>query len=196
MSRQLILMCGPAGAGKTFIGKSIASRLSATYLDKEVMCEVLVDALLVEKGSDKHDRESEIYASEVKHLEYKSLMSTAFDSMIAGNNTVVCSAPFLSQVTNDDWTQDLIDMSKILGFEIFAVWCHTDGNTSKERIIARNNPRDNWKLRHWEEYSANAQYSTPHSLLNFFTIDNGIKPKEALISQMTRFLDMVQKASA
>lgn len=193
MSRQLILMCGPSGAGKTLIGKSIADRLSATYLDKDVMCEGLVGSLLVEKDSHEHDRESEAYTGEVKHLECEALLNNAYDSMLASNSTTICSAPFLSQVTDDEWASKLIDRSNILGFEIFAVWCHTDSNTSKERIIARNSPRDNWKLAYWEDYTASAQYNPPHSLLKFFTIDNTTNPKEPLISQMERLLDLIKK---
>jgi len=114
MSHHLVLVCGAPGSGKTYIGSELSKQIQAVYIDKDTISDCFSGALLDLLGSHKDDRESDIYVNNVKSLEYETLMTLAMENL-ALKHSVICSAPFGSQLKDDRWLQDVAISAGNLG---------------------------------------------------------------------------------
>lgn len=146
-----IIISGFAGSGKSTVGKHIAKKLNYTYLDKDTLSRDFTEKVLADNDSYEGDRESELYSKVINPIEYKTLVDTAIENMLLGNN-VILSAPFIAQLKEDNWFETNIS-SLIRGeVKLSIIWIHTDEDTERIRLIDRNATRDKWKLENWNEY--------------------------------------------
>ena len=107
---RLILVSGPGASGKTFISKHLARACSkAVYLDKDSLASVFVEALLHLSGEPHDQRDSEVYFTKIRPLEYKALLSVASDNLRLGSD-VIADAPFIREVMDNDWMSQLPDV--------------------------------------------------------------------------------------
>ena len=175
MSNRLILVCGLPGSGKTTIGKIMATDLDALYIDKDTVSNSFTEAILGAIGCSKDDRESALYLSNVREHEYNTMMALAMENLEIGNS-VICSAPFISELNSKEWlTQCLLKVEKLNAI-VNVIWIHVDENTAYDRIVARNASRDKWKLENWDDYAKKTHHSPPPLNLEHNLIDNSLNP--------------------
>ena len=168
----LILIAGGPGAGKSSLGRALAQQFtSGVLLDKDVVCGVWVDGMLAKLNGGNIDRESNIYLESLRPLEYRSLMAAALDNLALGK-TVFVVAPFGPELTDGEWVRRLkAAVHKVEG-RVRAIWIEIEPETAKQRIAARNEPRDGWKLANWDAFIASSQFTPPRNDL-FVLRSNG-----------------------
>jgi predicted kinase len=153
MGHRVILVAGYAGSGKTRVGKDLARRLRACYLDKDTMSSPLVERLLAELGQPAGDRDGDVYRAVVRPLEYEGLVAAGLEAAELGAE-VVLSAPFLVQLTDAAWSRRLADQANERGVQVRVVWVAADLETLRRRMRERGSPRDDMKLADWTNYAA------------------------------------------
>lgn len=166
MPHRLILVTGYAASGKTRVGKDVARRLPATYLDKDTLSSSFVERLLAALGQPPGDRDGDVYREDIRPFEYEGLVAAGLEAAELGAD-VILSAPFLAQLADAAWTANLLKEARQRGLTASAVWVTTDLKTLRHRMVGRSSPRDDLKLAGWEVYSAgmnpdlDRQFSVP-----------------------------------
>ena len=147
MMNRAYIVCGSPAAGKTVYGKKLAERTGAAFLDIDVSTERLVRLALELAGHDPADRDSPYFKEHFREPVYEQLFDIARDNLRQIN--VVIAGPFTRELKEPDWCERL---SVRLGapVEIHYVSCAPE--TRRERLRNRGNPRDEAKLRDWDEY--------------------------------------------
>jgi predicted kinase len=159
----LVLVAGGPGAGKTALARALAAQFEqAILLDKDVVNGIWVDAMLARLNGGKVDRESPIYIETLRPLEYAALMGAAFDNLALGKWVFVV-APFGHELSDGAWVRRVKASVQKLRGRLRAIWIEIDAETAKARIAARNEPRDAWKLAHWNEFLARSQFVPPRN---------------------------------
>lgn len=161
MNPTLILIGGPAGAGKTFVAHAVARVLPSTVLlDKDTLTSPLVEALLLQLGQPPTDRDSTVYQEQVRPLEYATLMAAAFETLQTGR-VVLAVAPFARELHDPHWLATTCARAKQLHAGFGVVWVQTTAPATHARIRARGEARDALKLRQWPEYVARTSFAAP-----------------------------------
>ena len=157
--KHLILVTSPPASGKTFVSKQFAKRFrNIVYLDKDALVPLSNRIFLA--GNEEINRSSAFFEENIRNYEYIAILDIAFEALEYAD-LVLINAPFTREVRDNDYIRDLKAKLSELGAELTVVWVETDIEVSHKRMIARNSPRDTWKLAHWDEYVAGRNYSTP-----------------------------------
>ncbi len=148
------IVVGGAGSGKSGISRALAAQYGAAYLDKDSLVDDLTGLALELHGEDRQERDrSDFYRSTVLPLEYSTLLRVAGVNLSIGV-PVVLDAPFTAFF--DDET--FLDRARVQfnwpAADVFVVRVCTSEHTLRQRLITRGNPRDRWKVDHWDEYWA------------------------------------------
>lgn len=145
--RELTVVCGNAGTGKTTWGKRVAERSGAALLDLDTVSERLVMAAQRELGRSEGDRDSAEYKRVFRDAVHETLFAVTRDC--AG--PVVLVAPFTRErglPTFREWLTGACGRSAEVHFFV----C---GEQVREaRLRQRGNPRDAAKLRDYAAYRA------------------------------------------
>jgi len=72
------------------------------------------------------------------------------------------------------------------GARLRAMWIETDLPTARARMQARGESRDDWKLAHWDEFSAAARFAPPRE--DLFVLHNTGRALPDLVNQALEFL--------
>jgi len=150
--RQLVIITGCAGAGKTTIGKTLAQKLGYCYIDKDTVTREYTDFILERSGSSKCDRESQLYRNEILPIEYSVTFKLCREILDNGCN-VVLTIPFISQIQDYSKWEEIKSASRIRNIDVKFIWIEHNIETEKENLISRDADRDKYKLEHWDEYS-------------------------------------------
>ncbi len=137
---KLILMMGVAGVGKTAMARQVSSRLHCVYLDNNF----IADAFFAET------RESSGYRC-LRPSFYAALYRIAEENLALGNRVLI-DAPHVKQMKKAGWRRWLSDLVRRNRASLKIIRCHCDEHTLQERLAARGEPRDVWKLGHWQEF--------------------------------------------
>lgn len=157
--KHLILVTSPPASGKTFVSRQLAKRFrNIVYLDKDALVPLSNRIFLA--GNEEINRSSAFFEENIRNYEYIAILDIAFEALEYAD-LVLINAPFTREVRDNDYIRDLKAKLSELGAELTVVWVETDIEVSHKRMIARNSPRDTWKLAHWDEYVAGRNYSTP-----------------------------------
>ena len=157
--KHLILVTSPPASGKTFVSKQLAKRFrNIVYLDKDALVHLSNRIFLA--GNEEINRSSAFFEENIRNYEYIAILDIAFEALEYAD-LVLINAPFTREVRDNDYIRDTKAKLSELGAELTVVWVETDIEVSHKRMIARNSPRDTWKLAHWDEYVAGRNYSTP-----------------------------------
>ena len=155
MSVTALFVLGHAGTGKSFLTQHILqqqrnSGRSWCVLDKDVVSEVWSGPMLQALGADPNDRDSPLFKERVRDLEYKSSLRIGRDQLEAGLD-VVFPGPWSRELASD-----ALFSAPALGFpdhtRLRHVWLELSPEVRYERIVARADVRDQWKLDHWDAY--------------------------------------------
>lgn len=120
-------------------------------MDKDVVSEVWSGPFIEALGQDPNDRDSPFFKQKVRDLEYLSTLRIARDQLAMGLN-VVFPAPWSRELASS-----ALFSNRALGFpdtvRLRHAWLELPLSIRKERIARRADPRDQWKLDHWEAYA-------------------------------------------
>jgi predicted kinase len=157
---SLVLVGGGPGAGKTRLARAVVRRLpDALLLDKDQLLGAWVDWVLRASGAAV-DRDGALYWQEVRPLEYATLMAVAFDHLALGKSVVI-DAPFGPELADAAWLARMCRECDAREAVLLAVWVSCDAAAAYCRLRARGEPRDRWKLEHWDEFLARQPYALP-----------------------------------
>ncbi|WP_250451611.1 ATP-binding protein [Caballeronia sp. ATUFL_M2_KS44] len=154
--KHLIFFCGHAGTGKTTLARRLFAPLMRAsgepfcLLDKDTLYGAYSAAAIGALTGDPHDRDSPLFIEHLRDPEYRSLIDTAAENLALGVSAVVI-APLSREVRE----RRLFDRGWLgIGDDVAirVVWVHVSEDVAHERIVARGDPNDAYKLAHWEDY--------------------------------------------
>ncbi|SAL55714.1 AAA family ATPase [Caballeronia telluris] len=153
---HLIFFCGHAGTGKTTLAKRLFPRLAQAsgepfcLLDKDTLYGAYSAAAMNALTGDPNDRDSPLFLQHLRDPEYRALIDTARENLDLGVSVAVV-APLTREVREGR----LFDRTWLrIGDEVQVrvVWVHVTEDLARERIVARGDPNDAYKLAHWDDY--------------------------------------------
>lgn len=153
---HLVFFCGHAGTGKTTVAKRLIGPLMKTtgdpfcLLDKDTLYRRSGAATMKALEHDPNDRDSPLFLQHLRDPEYLGLVDTARDNLELGIS-VLAVAP-LSREVRDRRLFDRGWLGIAKDVELRIVWVSTSEATAHQRIAARGDPADAYKLAHWDAY--------------------------------------------
>jgi predicted kinase len=153
---HLVFFCGHAGTGKTTLARKLLGPLmkaSATpfcLLDKDTLYGGYSAAAMAMLTGDPNDRDSPLFLQHLRDPEYRGLLDTARDNLELGISAIVVGP--LSREVRERRLFDRAWLGVAADVVLRVVWVYTSEETARQRILARANPNDAYKLAHWDEY--------------------------------------------
>lgn len=198
--QKLVFFVGVAGTGKTTVAKKLAARMPAVFLDRDTVGGRFVEAMLLEEGLDKDDRDSEFYKKNLRHLEYNTFADICVENLALGQNVFLVS-PFTQELKDPKWLEQLLASAgkTLAGIDVkIVVVTLTDPEKQRKRIEARKATRDEWKLEHWEEYWKNLKFvpeiSWPIAPASILIFENDAELTDEKIRKISDFIGPVRFA--
>ncbi len=171
---RLILFAGHAGTGKsTLAKKALPLIIEKTgedffFLDKDTVYGDFSAHVMGLTTQNPNDRDSPFYLENLRDWEYKGLIDIARENLLLGVN-VILIGPFSKEIQSGK----MFDAQK-LGVpaltSIQVAWIDLEEREAKKRMEVRADPRDEWKLAHWEQYAK--RRTEPPSHLSLHRFDN------------------------
>ena len=139
-NNRLILVAGEPASGKSTLGRSLARRLGAAYLDMDTISFPFLERCIRE---DHGFKDSARYRDHYRDAEYRSLLATAADNLATGIDCIVV-APFRLERANPALAAYLRERFRIdattVGIDI-----RIDRKRQLENIVSRGEARDTVK---------------------------------------------------
>jgi len=178
----LVLIAGGAATGKSRLAQELTRRVAnAVLLDKDRLFGVWVDRLL-RAAHAAVDRDSRYYWEEVRPLEYLALERAAYDHLELGK-VVVVDAPLRPELNDPAWVKRVRRECTARGAGFLAVWTLVSPETARRRMVARHEPRDRWKLAHWDEFIRRQPYQLPAGATLTLSNEDG-DPQELTLTRI------------
>lgn len=188
--KRMILVTSPPASGKTFVSQQLAKKLPhIVYLDKDAL--IPLSNRVFHVAGEENNRSSDFFEEHIRNFEYEAILDIGFEAL-EYEDLVLINAPFTREVRDNEYIKNLRTKLASRGAELVVIWVVTDIEVSRKRMIARNSPRDTWKLANWDEYVAGRDYSTPDipalsgCLVKFFN-SNTVEFNESM-ERITKFL--------
>ena len=140
---------GVAGSGKSALARAILEQIPAVYLDNNF----LADAF--SPGS----RTDESYLALRDNL-YAALYRISGENLRIGNS-VLLDAPHIRQAQDPEWCRLIQDLAAEAGAWLRAIRCYCREELLRQRLEARGEERDRWKLENWPAFLAEQPPRTP-----------------------------------
>lgn len=137
---RLILVMGVAGSGKSELARGILAHIRAVYLDNNFLADAFSPA----------SRNDEQYLALRENL-YSALYRIMWENLRV-DNSVLVDAPHIRQVQDPDWCRWIQCLAEEAGAALRAIRCSCREDLMRERLEARGEQRDRWKLQHWEVF--------------------------------------------
>ena len=153
---RLVFFAGHAGTGKTTLARRAVPRMHARtgesfcVLDKDTVYGAYSATVMGLLTGDPDDRDSPTYLEHLRDREYDGLLDIASENLALGVN-VLLVGPFSREVRSKR-VFDATALGVPADTRISVVWVALAEATAKARIVARGDPRDRYKLEHWDEY--------------------------------------------
>ena len=173
---RLILFAGHAGTGKsTLAKKALPLIIEKTgedffFLDKDTAYGAFSAHVMHLTTQNPNDRDSPYYLENLRDWEYQGLIDIARENLLLGVN-VILVGPFSREIQSGRMFN-----AQALGVppqtRIQIAWIDLGESEAKKRMEKRADPRDEWKLTHWEQYIKRRTEPPSHTLLHRF--DNSI----------------------
>ena len=153
---KLIIFAGHSGTGKTTVAKRAMPKLvhkcqhPFIFLDKDTAYGAFSSHLLGLLTGNDQDRDSPFYLDHFRDWEYSGLIDIARENLELDLD-VILVGPFSKEIQS----LSLFDTTFLRlpsQTQIKVVWVDLEISEAKRRIEKRNDPRDKWKIDHWEEY--------------------------------------------
>jgi predicted kinase len=178
MVNNIVIVAGNAGSGKTELAKQLSVRTGWPLLDKDTLTRPFVEEMTRRLTADPHDRHSTQYLEQVRPLEYEVLLATMWEVLAFGPTGVVVTAPFVKELLDSHWLDDVNFQCEIHDYRLTIVWLHCDPETLRDRIVARGAARDRWKLLNWVQWVSSL--TEPQLRKQDLRVDNSAQSTAAL----------------
>jgi len=134
---RVVVVAGPAGAGKSTLGRALAAQMHAALLDLDDLTNPILDALWSGAG---HWNDPE-HRALVRPARYAVLRAAAAAQVATGVD-VVLVAPFTAELAGgDEWAA----LTAAVGpAEPFVVWIDAPAEVLAARVQERADVRDSW----------------------------------------------------
>jgi predicted kinase len=156
LSPRLILFAGHAGTGKSTLAKKALPLIVEKtgedffFLDKDTVYGAFSAHVMELTTQNPNDRDSPFYLNNLRDWEYQGLIDVARENLLLGVN-VILVGPFSKEIQSGQMMNP-----EALGIppqtRITIAWIDLDANEAKLRMQKRADPRDQWKLAHWDQY--------------------------------------------
>lgn len=153
---RLILFAGHAGTGKTTLAKKalplIVEKTGETFffLDKDTVYGAYSAHVMELTTNNPNDRDSPFYLQNLRDWEYAGLIAIAKENLQLGVN-VILVGPFSSEIQSGRmFNPEELGVPSVSSIRI--AWIDLDENEAKHRMKKRADPRDEYKLTHWDQY--------------------------------------------
>jgi energy-coupling factor transporter ATP-binding protein EcfA2 len=169
---RLIVFAGHAGAGKTTLAKRAMPLIMARtgqvffFLDKDTAYGRYSAQVLALTTGNPDDRDSPFYVKNLRGLEYAGLIDIVRENLELNVN-VVAVGPF-SQEIRSGLLFDPVAMGLPVDVHTRMAWIDLPADEARRRMVRRADPRDTWKLKHWEEYARRRIVPPAHPLIRRF----------------------------
>jgi predicted kinase len=169
---RLILFAGHAGTGKSTIAKkALPIIIEKTgedffFLDKDTVYGSYSAHVMELTTRNPNDRDSPFYLQNLRDWEYRGLIDIARENLLLGVN-VILVGPFSSEIQSGKMF-DPVALGIPAQTSIQIAWIDLPEEEAKTRMIKRADPRDEWKLAHWNEYAKRRIEPPTHRLLKRF----------------------------
>ena len=186
---RLILFSGHAGTGKsTLAKKALPLIIEKTgedffFLDKDTAYGAFSAHIMELTTQNPNDRDSPYYLENLRDWEYRGLIDIARENLLLGVN-VILVGPFSKEIQSGK----MFD-AQALGIPpqttIQIAWIDLDELEAKKRMEKRGDPRDEWKLAHWEQYVKRRTEPPTHPIIHRFNnLDFDASDFEGLINHL------------
>ena len=169
---RLILFAGHSGTGKSTLAKKALpliikkTGLDFFFLDKDTAYGQFSSHIMDLNTGNPDDRDSPYYLENLRNWEYAGLLAIARENLELGVN-VILVGPFSREIQSGT-----IFQPKALSFPggtlIQIAWIDLAEDEARLRIQKRGDPKDQWKLNHWDEYIQRRIDPPVHSLIQRF----------------------------
>ena len=168
--KRLILVTSPPASGKTYISKELAKALKhVVYLDKDTL--IVLSHQIFKVANAEVNRSSDFFEEHIRNYEYEATLALAMEAL-EYDDIVLINAPFTREIRDPAYIENLKSQLVEKNARLSVIWVVTDVDVVKQRMIARNSPRDTWKLENWDEYIKGVDFSIPHTIDNPDIIDD------------------------
>lgn len=131
-------VAGPAGSGKTTLGRALARHVGAALVDLDSVTNPLLDGLADVVAPGGHWNEERLRA-QVRPARYAALRAVAADQVAAGLD-VVLVAPFTAELRGGpEWT---LLTEAVVPDSPRVVWLQADETLLRQRVAQRRETRD------------------------------------------------------
>lgn len=169
---RLILFAGHAGTGKsTLAKKALPLIIEKTgedffFLDKDTVYGAYSAHVMELTTQNPNDRDSPFYLENLRDWEYQGLLDIARENLLLGVN-VILVGPFSREIQSGRMFNP-----EALGIppqtKISIAWIDLPESEAKTRMQKRADPRDEWKLAHWDQYVQRRIDPPDHPLIHHF----------------------------
>ena len=153
---RLILFAGHAGTGKSTLAKKALPLIVEKtgedffFLDKDTVYGAYSAHVMELTTQNPNDRDSPYYLENLRDWEYQGLLDITKENLLLGVN-VILVGPFSREIQSGRMFN-----AEGLGIppqtSISIAWIDLEVNEAKVRMQKRGDPRDDWKLAHWDKY--------------------------------------------
>ena len=169
---RLILFAGHAGTGKsTLAKKALPLIIEKTgedffFLDKDTVYGAFSAHVMELTTQNPNDRDSPFYLKNLRDWEYQGLIEVARENLLLGVN-IILVGPFSKEIESGKMfsTQELGIPPQT---SIQIAWIDLEEQEAKRRMEKRADPRDEWKLAHWDQYAKRRTEPPTHTALHRF----------------------------
>ena len=153
---RLILFAGHAGTGKSTLAKKALPLIVEKtgedffFLDKDTVYGAYSAHVMELTTNNPNDRDSPFYLQNLRDWEYAGLISIAKENLQLGVN-VILVGPFSSEIQSGRmFNPEELGVPSASSIRI--AWIDLDEDEAKRRMEKRADPRDEYKLEHWDRY--------------------------------------------
>jgi predicted kinase len=169
---RLILFAGHAGSGKTTLAKKALPLIvektgeNFFFLDKDTVYGAYSAHVMELTTKNPNDRDSPFYLQNVRDWEYSGLIAITKENLQLGVN-VVLVGPFSSEIQSGRmFKPQELGVPSVSSIRI--AWIDLEESEAKSRMEQRADPRDEYKLQHWDEYTKRRVEPPEHAAIQRF----------------------------
>jgi predicted kinase len=187
---RLILFAGHAGTGKSTLAKKalplIVERTGEDFffLDKDTVYGAYSAHVMELTTNNPNDRDSPFYLKNLRDWEYEGLIAIAKENLQLGVN-VILVGPFSREIQSGRmFSPEELGIPPQTSIRI--AWIDLNENEAKHRMEMRADPRDEYKLQHWDQYIKRRIDPPKHiAIQRFDNLDFDEAQFEKLIEHLT-----------
>lgn len=169
---RLILFAGHAGSGKTTLAKKALPLIvektgeNFFFLDKDTVYGAYSAHVMELTTKNPNDRDSPFYLQNVRDWEYSGLIAITKENLQLGVN-VILVGPFSSEIQSGRmFKPQELGVPSVSSIRI--AWIDLEESEAKSRMEQRADPRDEYKLQHWDEYTKRRVEPPEHAAIQRF----------------------------